>query len=730
MRALRLPLAAVVAAALLPTPALAKPKGQASAKQLLQRDKVVVRAMQQRDRGNLSEAIALLQKAIGKDRRNVGAHRLYQEIAALSRRDGWLVEAEYRHLRDANPGDSLGQLLHASSLLAAAVTAPDLVDRDLLRSVQKELAAAEASEETLAEALFVGADLARYGRDIDETEKMLNQALDAAPKHPGLRSDLTLLYASREQWDRAVPHCKSLLDEAPWRLLACQELFDQDDEKRAPQADQDAIADKIESFEKTYRNDPVVLQSLESFYRGLDEKKGAERVGKRLVEIDNHWTAPLKRNPYLPPLDGGELTREEFDALQELDGLQERKGEDPKTLITALNAFIKRIPELPRIRAAVHRELAFLHRAPGVEDNAASRAELLLGLEATPDDATLLNEWAYMSAVDGVEMEEALVKVERALEIALGRPFSTMDIPFGSGFSDWEIEQAESIGAYVDTRGWIYFQMGRHEDAVRELQMATLLNSDGTVQAHLGRARHALGNDDGAFQNLLRGLALGCEEEEQARAVAQEIYARTHVVEDGLDALIQATRERLALSLGLPDHSLELPDQPTVESRSEPRSESRGPNAKDRNHRLLGKEAPDFTLTRIDGEVVSLSDLRGQVVVVDFWATWCGPCVEAMPSMDAMSRAFAEEKVEFLAVSLDDAASDLNEWVAEFAVEHADTRLQFMLAGPAISDKWGVIGIPATFFIDREGNVATYHNGFEPGAAEQMARDLVGLLAE
>jgi thiol-disulfide isomerase/thioredoxin/tetratricopeptide (TPR) repeat protein len=723
MSAARVTLAALLAVALLPAPALAKKPKKASAKQLLQRDKVVVQAMQERDRGNLDDALALLRRALRKDPRNVGAHRLYQEMAALSRRDGWLVEAEYRHLRDANPGDSLGQLLHASSMLAAAITAPDLVDRDLLRDVQRQVAAAEASEETVAEALFVGADLARYGRDLAETEALLKQALEEAPGHPGLNTDLALLHASKQEWGPAVDYCRSLLNQAPWRLLACQPLFDQDGDQRAPAADQDAIAEQIEGFEKAWRNDPVVLQSLEAFYRSVGEKKGAARVGKRLVEIDNHWRPPLKRNPYLPPLEGGELTEAEYNALEELDGIQERQDSDVAKLIPALRAFIKSHPDLPRIRAAVHRELAFLLRAPSVDDKDGSRAELLAGLEATPDDATLLNEWAYMSAVDGVDLDEALVKVERAMELVLGRRFTAMDIPFGSGFEDWEIEQAESIGAYVDTRGWIYFQMGRYDDAVQQLQMATLLNSDGTVHAHLGRARHKLGNHAGAFQNLLRGLALGCEEPEVTRELAQTLYDELHVVQDGLDALIQATRDRMAAAAGLPG-DLQMPDMPTVESRAAPR-EPEGPK-----HRLVGKEAPDFEVITMEGEDVALSDYRGRVVVVDFWATWCGPCVEAMPSMDAMGRAFGEEDVTFLAVSIDDAPEDLVEWVAGFVSGHAGTPLQFLFAGPAIADQWDLVGIPATFFIDREGKVSSYHTGFEPGSAERMARELVQLLAE
>jgi tetratricopeptide (TPR) repeat protein len=195
--------------------------------------------------------------------------------------------------------------------------------------------------------------------------------------------------------------------------------------------------------------------------------------------------------------------------------------------------------------AYYNRELAFTMRNPKVDDRPGSRAAVRRASEATPDDPTVMNELAYMSAVDGVDLEEAMTLVDGALARLLGQPFDPMDIAFGERFADFEIARAETVGAYLDTRGWVLFQLGRFEEAQRDLVQASLLTRDGTVQAHLGRARHAVGNVRGAFHHLIRGLALGTEDSEVVRALAESLYDELHIVPGGLDALVQALQEEL-----------------------------------------------------------------------------------------------------------------------------------------------------------------------------------------
>jgi len=112
--------------------------------------------------------------------------------------------------------------------------------------------------------------------------------------------------------------------------------------------------------------------------------------------------------------------------------------------------------------------------------------------------------------------------------------------------------------------------------------------------------------------------------------------------------------------------------------------------------------APNFSLQDLDGQVHRLSDLRGRPVIVNFWATWCPPCREEMPSMQRAWERLQSEGVSLLAVDVG---------------EDPDTVFQFMGSYPvafpilfdrdgAVSDAWPIRGLPTTFVIDPQGHIA------------------------
>jgi len=541
-----------------------------------------------------------------------------------------------------------------------------------------------------------------------------------------VRADLLAFLSSEEQWPEAVELCLGLIDDAPWRLMACAMLMpEKAGMPGASPEDQDRVAVALESVEEDYGDDVVVLQSLEWLYDFLDEKRGSTRLRARMAELDPEWGPPLHRNPYLEGLPGGELTELEIELLEIVTEVKETTGDDAWARVRALRDYEKRIADdaPARYRSLFYRELAFALRHPDVLDRDASRAAAKTAMEAMPEDASVLNEWAYMSSLDKVDLPEALAAVDKALELLLGAPFEPIQIDPGGTFSDYEIARAESIGAYVDTRGWLLYQLDRHEEAVRDLYTASLLTSDGTVQGHLGRARYAVGNDRGAFVHLLRAMALGTEDEDEVRALAEHLYEKLHVVPGGLDALIAATRDQLAEELGIANELFDLEsllDRPSLEDPSvdEPMVGSRA------GHRLVGKPAPDFVFHSMAGNDFSKESLRGRVVVIDFWATWCGPCVEALPVMDSLARAFEDEEVTFLAMSLDDDLGTIARWWS-----FADT-LNPGLAVPGAAEAFSVVGIPATFILDRNGVVSGFHNGFDPSMLGALTEELVQLLDE
>lgn len=138
--------------------------------------------------------------------------------------------------------------------------------------------------------------------------------------------------------------------------------------------------------------------------------------------------------------------------------------------------------------------------------------------------------------------------------------------------------------------------------------------------------------------------------------------------------------------------------------------------------------APDFEVRDLEGKTVKLSDFRGKkVVIVDFWATWCGPCVRGMPVSAATVEQF-KDRVVFLPVVVDDRESA--DKVRAFAAKKG-WRFPLYLGGKAIGAKYGVSGIPHTVIVAKDGTVVAKHVGFssESEWKELLLKDIDAAIA-
>jgi thiol-disulfide isomerase/thioredoxin len=131
-----------------------------------------------------------------------------------------------------------------------------------------------------------------------------------------------------------------------------------------------------------------------------------------------------------------------------------------------------------------------------------------------------------------------------------------------------------------------------------------------------------------------------------------------------------------------------------------------------------GKPAPDFTTVSPDNKPVKLSDFRGKVVVLDFWATWCGPCMQAMPSTNKIAREFKDKEVIVLGVNVSDEKQKCMDWIKE---KQKTYESMIFVHAPALEGKedisstlYGVSGIPTQFVIDRSGVIRASFVGFNP----------------
>lgn len=136
----------------------------------------------------------------------------------------------------------------------------------------------------------------------------------------------------------------------------------------------------------------------------------------------------------------------------------------------------------------------------------------------------------------------------------------------------------------------------------------------------------------------------------------------------------------------------------------------------------VGTQAPDFTLTDLEGRPVRLSDLRGKAVLINFWATWCPPCMREMPEMQRLYAARGDE-FEILAVNFLEHRPQVIPWVEEYGLEFPI----LMDVTGEVSSRYGVWSYPTSVFIDKDGIV---RGRFVGELSYQMMEDFVDAISE
>lgn len=143
-------------------------------------------------------------------------------------------------------------------------------------------------------------------------------------------------------------------------------------------------------------------------------------------------------------------------------------------------------------------------------------------------------------------------------------------------------------------------------------------------------------------------------------------------------------------------------------------------------HSLLGQAAPAFATQDVDGHPIDLKkDLGKKVIMLDFWATWCGPCVQAMPQVDAVANQFAPKGLVFYAVNAGEDAATIKEFLKSSKMEVPVALDEKGEIGPL----YGVEGIPQTVLIGKDGKVQAVHVGYNSQLGKVLAKEVEALLA-
>lgn len=140
----------------------------------------------------------------------------------------------------------------------------------------------------------------------------------------------------------------------------------------------------------------------------------------------------------------------------------------------------------------------------------------------------------------------------------------------------------------------------------------------------------------------------------------------------------------------------------------------------------LSGPAPDFTLKSRDGKNVRLADLRGQVVMLNFWASWCGPCRQEMPILDELAKRYGRAGFTLLGVNVEQDSSAGEKYLKETPVNFP------ILWDPTseVSKLYHIDAMPSTVMIDRDGNMRYLHRGYKPGYENDYKKQIKELIRE
>ncbi len=132
---------------------------------------------------------------------------------------------------------------------------------------------------------------------------------------------------------------------------------------------------------------------------------------------------------------------------------------------------------------------------------------------------------------------------------------------------------------------------------------------------------------------------------------------------------------------------------------------------------------PSLELTDLDGNTISLAALKGKVVIIDFWATWCPPCREAIPDLIDLKKQYGAQGLEVVGISLDENGSRiLPRFVHDFGINYP-----VVIGSEEIASAFGgILGLPTTFIVDRDGKIRSHFMGYID--RKRMEAAVTGLL--
>jgi thiol-disulfide isomerase/thioredoxin len=393
---------------------------------------------------------------------------------------------------------------------------------------------------------------------------------------------------------------------------------------------------------------------------------------------------PPSSKPQAPPQEEPQKKGPDYEA--ELQKAISDAGNDRAAIVRNLLDYLKRFPEAPR-KADIYRALVDSYQKLNDSASAADFAERYIAIH--PEDSEMM-----LQAVELLEKlgdDHSLVKAVGYLTRIIDRveKLTPADKPARLSQEEWQSKHTKSLASLYLYRGQLEFEQHSYDVAKKDLDASYLLQPVAITAQRLGEIAELQKDLPAAISNYLNAFDLpengpgGAVDRHEIRQKLGNVWRLAH----GSDA-------------GLGDAILAAFDKAVEPHRETPTVMTVGRN-KD------AKEPFAFILRRLDGSSAPLAPLKGKILVLNFWATWCGPCRALEPQFARVMSDFApRSEVAFFALNIDEDETRVQPYVQR------EKMTVPVLFADGFDDFLGVRSLPTVLVLDRAGKIVYRVDGF------------------